>query len=358
MFPLVELHINYKYFIHTHSHIALLGWVYLGLTALVTRKIKLAPKGEKSLGSLYWFTQFTLIGMLFSFPFQGYALFSIIFSTLFLFASYRFAYLVFRYASPNIKQRPMYWWVRLGLLCLIISSLGPWSLGYLMKTFGPTSVWYRHAIYFYLHFLYNGFFIATLFGLWFKSDASQNFKHKLSFWLFALGTMLSTLLSFVWDSGNLLLVLPGLLGVILLMISLFFMVKTTKTTRKPKPIVAILLGLYVCKLIFQFVGGLPLHDLQLNRSLIIAYLHFVFLGPISLTLIHLVYREFNKRIPSFFLWFYALGFLGSEFLLAYKGVLAFFQGPSLVQFDFVLLSFSTIIVLGIISLLYDNKVNK
>jgi hypothetical protein len=227
-----------------------------------------------------------------------------------------------------------------------------------MKTFGPTSVWYRHAIYFYLHLLYNGFFIATLFGLWFKTETLQNFKNKWSFWLFALGTVLSTLLSFVWDTGSLFLVLPGLFGVVLLTVSLFFMVKTTNAKLKPKPIVRLLLGLYVCKLIFQFIGGLPLHDLQLNRSLIIAYLHFVFLGPISLTLIYLVYREFNTRIPTFFWWFYALGFLGSEFLLAYKGALAFFHGPSVAQFDFVLLIFSTLLVLGIISLLYDNKVNK
>ena len=34
-FKVLEIPITYKFIVHTHSHIALLGWVYLALTTLL-----------------------------------------------------------------------------------------------------------------------------------------------------------------------------------------------------------------------------------------------------------------------------------------------------------------------------------
>ncbi|MBZ9728732.1 hypothetical protein LB467_03455 [Salegentibacter sp. JZCK2] len=70
---------NYKYILHAHSHIALLGWVYLALTGIIYRLF--FHKTELSKKYLYIFlaTNISLLGMLFSFPFQGYAVISIIF---------------------------------------------------------------------------------------------------------------------------------------------------------------------------------------------------------------------------------------------------------------------------------------
>lgn len=79
---------NFRYVVHAHSHIALLGWVYLGLSALIYKMYFSEAKKGKTYKRIFWFTQITLLGMLFTFPFTGYAALSITFSTLFLFARF------------------------------------------------------------------------------------------------------------------------------------------------------------------------------------------------------------------------------------------------------------------------------
>ena len=103
-FPLVEMPITYKFFLHTHSHIALLGWVYVALTTLIYKLFVQSPEKDKKYRKIFWFTQFTLVGMLLTFPFQGYALFSIVFSTLFLFASYWFFWFFKKHTKREYKK--------------------------------------------------------------------------------------------------------------------------------------------------------------------------------------------------------------------------------------------------------------
>ena len=82
LFPITNVDATYRYLVHTHSHIALLGWVYVALTALIFHLcIKL--EAQKKYSKVFWCTQITILGMLFSFPITGYALFSILFSSLF-----------------------------------------------------------------------------------------------------------------------------------------------------------------------------------------------------------------------------------------------------------------------------------
>ena len=82
--------LNYRFLIHAHSHTAMLGWIYLMLFTLIVHYF--IPDKKPVYNRLFWLTEFAVIGMLLSFPFQGYALYSIIFSTLFLFASYWFTW--------------------------------------------------------------------------------------------------------------------------------------------------------------------------------------------------------------------------------------------------------------------------
>lgn len=160
-----EIPVNYKFIVHTHSHIALLGWVYLGLTTLLY-KLYLSKQGlNEKYRRIFWFTQLTLVGMLLSFPFQGYALFSIIFSTLFLFASYWFTWFFIKNVPSQFRQTNSYTCVKVALYYMVLSSLGPWALGAIMNTLGAESIWYRLSIYFYLHFQYNGWMILALMGL-------------------------------------------------------------------------------------------------------------------------------------------------------------------------------------------------
>ena len=146
--------------------------------------------------------------MLCSFPFQGYALFSIVFSTLFLLASYWFTWFFLKHTPVALKKTNSYKCMRISLWYLVISSLGPWALGAIMNTLGAQSIWYRLAIYFYLHFLYNGWMLLALVGIVFyifeqhkiivSKKAFRNF-----FWSLNLGVLLSFFLShFVYKTNN------------------------------------------------------------------------------------------------------------------------------------------------------------
>ena len=164
-FQIANISINYKYIVHSHSHIALLGWIYTGLTTLIYKLYLVDKPIDKKYKLLFWSTQVTIIGMLVTFPFIGYAMLSIVFSTLFLIVSYWFVYLFLKHTSTEQKKTNSYKLIRAALWFMVLSSIGPWTLGVIMNTLGSSSSWYRNAIYFYLHFQYNGWFIIALFGI-------------------------------------------------------------------------------------------------------------------------------------------------------------------------------------------------
>ena len=207
LFSFADVPAIFRFLVHTHSHVALLGWVYVGLTSLIYVLFLKDAGIAKVYRKIFWFTQFTILGMLLSFPFQGYALFSIIFSTLFLIASYFFAWMVFTKTPVKFRSRFSYKCIRTSLVYMIISSIGPWALGAIMSTLGSTSIWYKLAIYFYLHFQYNGWFVLALCGMLFfiaennkLGISRRDFK---SFFIYInIAIVLTFFLSVLWTQPN------------------------------------------------------------------------------------------------------------------------------------------------------------
>ena len=89
--------LNYRYLTHAHSHVAMLGWVYLMLFTLIVYYF--IPNKKPIYNQLFWLTEISVIGMMVSFPIQGYATISILFSTLHIFCSYYFVYLIWKYQN-------------------------------------------------------------------------------------------------------------------------------------------------------------------------------------------------------------------------------------------------------------------
>ena len=196
LFFVTPIGANFRYVVHAHSHIALLGWVYLALITLIYRLY--IPPGTKTIlyKRIFQFTQITLIGMLCTFPFTGYALWSIIFSTLFLFSSYITAWYFFKNVDAVNKQTFSFKCIRAALWYKLISSVGPWAVGGVMATLGKTSIWYKLSIYFYLHFQYNAWFILALCGILFyflEKNGPLKDRGSLSrfFYLTNVGILLS-----------------------------------------------------------------------------------------------------------------------------------------------------------------------
>lgn len=335
LFQIANISINYKYILHAHSHIALLGWIYTGITTLIY-KLYLGDKHiDKKYKVLFWSTQVTIVGMLLTFPFIGYALFSIIFSTLFLFVSYWFFRLFLKYSSTEQKKTYSYKLIRTALWFMVLSSIGPWTLGIIMNTLGSTSSWYRNAIYFYLHFQYNGWFIVALFGILFFIFEKYSIRipkktFNTFFLLFILGVVLTFFLSVLWMKPDpVFYILAGVGGLFQI---IAFGVLIRKIIQKKgalktslSKIEGILLKtvtlLIIVKLIFQILGAFPIiaKIISSNIDFVIGYLHLVFLGVVSISVFaflnHFKLLVISKNTYSIFL----IGFILTESLLIYKG---------------------------------------
>lgn len=332
-----DIDVNYKFVKHGHSHIALLGWVYLCLTtvfyALFIKRNTIIHR-KYSWGFIA--TQVTLVGMLVTFPIQGYAFLSITFSTLFLFASYWFTWFFFKNVKQEIRALVCFPYIKASLYYLILSSIGPWALGGIMATLGSTSIWYRLAIYFYLHFQYNGWMILAVLGivLFFMERGGITLSRKRNKNLFIIintSIILTTLLSALWTEPIGLVyglsALGGLLQLGCLVYAILWL-KNNKSIIKTlfselqwflfKAVMAV----FMVKLALQFLGSLP-YFANLSTNIIeltIAYLHWIFLGVISLSLLMILNASNLMKLSRKAIYFYLIAFLVTEGLLVYKGV--------------------------------------
>ncbi len=355
-----NLAVDYRYIVHAHSHIALLGWVYIGLTTIFY-KLFLSEFGlDKRYRIIFWFTQCTLLGMLFSFPFQGYALFSIIFSTLFLFASYWFSWFFVKNTAVQFKENSSYRCMKMALFYMVVSSIGPWALGVIMTTLGTGSIWYRMAIYFYLHFQYNGWMILALFGLLFFILEGRGIKLTRKefnrFFVFInWGIMLTFFLSVLWTKPAFIYYFLGGVGGFFQLIALLFLfriiLKSKTVVRKIffKPqwellnVVGILIAV---KFLLQLVSALP-YIANLAATIIdftIGYLHWTFLGVVSIGLF--LFLEYFKliKVSQKGYYIYLFGFGLTELLIFYKAVVIWL-GLSLFKGYFIVLSTASIVLL-------------
>ncbi|MBV7440446.1 hypothetical protein KRX57_03365 [Weeksellaceae bacterium TAE3-ERU29] len=349
---------EYRYILHTHSHIALLGWVYIGLTALLAKDF-LPKTTSKTFKWIFWITQITILGMLFSFPFQGYGMYSIIFSSLFLVVSYVFSVFFILKTPKELKTKYSYKWIRLAIICMIISSIGPWALGYIMVKFGKDSPLYRGAIYFYLHFQYNGWMLSGIVGLFIryieqKRITFSNKTQKYSLWLFGLGIFLSLPLSWTGLVNIPLFYLIGGIGVFLQIIATVILLKEflnheNSISNHYKGILKLISVLFFLKLGMQLLSAIPYigQITFFNIDIVIGYLHFIFLGIISLSILYflLIYKEI--KIPNWTLCFYILLFFLTEGLIFYKGLILFAGVPLFSGYFLVLAIVSTLFLIPV-----------
>ncbi|MBZ9630807.1 hypothetical protein LB465_08450 [Salegentibacter sp. LM13S] len=363
LFYVTPVSANYKYILHAHSHIALLGWVYLALTGIIYRLFFHKTKLSKKYLYIFLATNISLLGMLFSFPFQGYAVISIIFSTLFLFCSYFFAGFILRNTPEEYRKTQSFKLIKAALWYMVFSSIGPWALGGIMSTLGNTSIWYKLSVYFYLHFQYNAWFLVALLGILFYLFQKLNLdfgakEFKRFFLLLNSGVLLSFFLSTYWTNPPVVLYLLGALGVILLLMAfyqLFAFIMQNKSLLKSGlssfnyRILMISGILLVGKILMQSLSSLPYFaDLAFNNlDFVIGYLHWVFLGFVSLALFAFLNWLDLIRIPKKAFYLYLSGFIISETLIFYKGLVLWLELPFFGNYFLLLVLASALIPIAV-----------
>ncbi|MBR9853447.1 MAG: hypothetical protein GYB37_02560 [Algicola sp.] len=367
-YAILPFRFNFKYMVHGHSHIALLGWVYVALTTMLHYIFVDQQVSTKKYKRIFWGTQGTLIGMLLTFPFQGYALYSIVFSTLFIILSYTYTYHFWKNIDSSHKGSKSLKLVKAALIYMVISSIGPWALGAIMNTLGAASIWYRLSIYFYLHFQYNGWMILALIGLFiYLMERLELELPKKTFTYFFnainLSIVLTFLLSTLWtDASPWLNILSGVGAVVQLYAFVLIWGMTKHKVKKVQisKVQGLLLNsviiLATIKIILQLLSAFPYFANMASDylDLTIGYLHLTFLGIVSLGLLFMMdhLKLFQVSKVSFLL--YLAGFVLTELLIFYKGFAAWQLYLLFDEYASILFICSILIFLGLVLMIYQN----
>lgn len=303
--------IDQKHLLHGHSHFAFAGWITQALMILLVNYL-CRQKDESIFKKYKWLLNANLItayGMLISFPLQGYGLFSISFSTASIIVSYCFAVKYWKHLTALHKNDISHWWIKAALFFSVLSSLGAFSLAFMMATKTIHQNWYLAAVYFFLHFQYNGWFFFTCMGL----ATATFFTHvpvpvlKRIFWLFAAACIPAYILSALWlpipSWAYAIVVLAAFCQVIGWVLTLkqikiqfsFIQSEATKPVRQVIMLAGIALTI---KLLLQLGSTIPsLSVLAFGfRPIVIGYLHLILLGVITLYL--LGYLMYEKQVAA------------------------------------------------------------
>lgn len=306
---------NYRNIVHTHSHLALLGFVYVMLSAILTRTfIPFNTQLHKRYRWLFYITQFSVLGMLCSFPFQGYGAISISFSSVFIICTYFFAKFFIKYAtSPFVKM---------GIFYLILSSLGIWFMPVTIVKFGKFSEMYMCSIAFFLHFQYNGWMLSSLMGLFVKKyswDIQYPQLIKRIFILFQAGIIGSLFISWVGYFSYPIYYIVGGVSVLIWLTSVIMILRLYLKTQPKSFLATVFICFFIAKVAMMFTGAFPVLTPYLfkNIDLLISYLHFNFLGIVTIGL--LLFLEEVYKVNRWLIYLFLFCFITTEGLIVYKG---------------------------------------
>lgn len=350
-FPAIQLSfLPYKNLLHAHSHFAFGGWVMPALLALV---LKFFPETCTTGNFRHWRNCIVLMlvaayGMLLSFPFQGYGVVSIVFSTLSIVAGC-YAGLVTRTAVKAAGNTTSKSFLLAGFFFFFLAAIGPFATGPLIAMGKAGTPLYFNAIYFYLHFEYNGFFTFMILAVLYRMLERHGAAHrgKLVFRLLLIGCMPAYFLSVLWTKPHALFYIAGGAAALLQLIAVAFLVRDIKKLKlKEKPggwIFRIAILAFVAKSLLQFLSAFPVvAELAFrNRDFIIAYLHLVLLGFISLFILAVFSKNIAPQKKGMFntgMACFLFAFISTELLLVLQagGLLQALQPLHYYQLLFVL----------------------
>ncbi len=280
----------YKNILHAHSHFAFGGWI---MPALLVLLIQYYPELVNKIAYRHWRNIAGLLllsayGMLFSFPFQGYGPVSITFSTLSIFASYYLAFVIWKVKDESTNSTS-HSFLLAGLFYLVLSSIGPFATAPLIAMGKAGTALYFNAIYFYLHFQYNGWFSFLLLGVLYKIIGESKARNgNRVFILFNIACIPAYFLSTLWSHPTVVFYVLGAGAAFIQVVALFFLwkdiVNIKRMGQRLHPFIYLALLVFSVKLILQLVGAIPgIANMAYEyKNFIIAYLHLVLLGFVSL----------------------------------------------------------------------------
>lgn len=345
LFPLPL--VDQKHLLHAHSHFAFAGWVSLALFVGIIHLLKPNEQQQKQFNKILWAQQLSSYGMLCTFPFMGYAAPSIFFSTLSILVSFWFAIVAWNMIKANTQLSFEKKWLYTALLCNIISAAGTFTLAYLMANKIINQDLYFGSVYFYLHFQYNGWFLFTIFALFFSQMKERmNIQHisltNLFFYLLLVALIPAWFLSMLWMRVPGWMSTSGALAAVVQVAALLIFIRLLVLMRRQFRLVfhppvhllwLIAVVAFSLKIIMQFFSAIPaLNQYAFGiRPIVIGFLHLVLLGFVSMFIIGFLLQNRLLYLPTKLafggLWLFVSAMFLNELVLMSQGLAAIFYKP-------------------------------
>jgi len=313
----------FKNFLHAHSHVMLLGFIFNGLLIMVWKYF--TDGIDKWSYRYYLILQGCVLAMLVAFLIEGYAFYSILFSTIHLWISYILMIRLWKRIKGN---NTLTQFVKAGIIFHFISSLGPYLLGPLMIMEMHNSPWYQQAIFFYLHFQYFGVFFIWMLAVLLKNAQLNLSKNNSLIILISLVLLFSHSLDYSFD--HYVINIIGF-GASLFLFLVLFKLKSALVTGKTNSNILFKIILLIAFL--NIIGSIPaVANLVVeSRFLLIAWLHLIFLGMY----VPFIWISFKKKINAITWSTYAFFVLMTEMCLVFPGAISEFSPISLMWLLFI-----------------------
>ena len=334
--------IPFRNILQAHSHLAMLGWVFLASFCLLFVSANKNNSLQNSQITALSTAQFAVIGMFVSFIVNGYNYLSIIFLSLHMIASIWLATDFIR-LEKKTGERGTYrrLWIGSALFFLILSFLSPLGLGIISAAGAKGTALYFAAIQFFLHFQFNGWLLFVLLGLVWdileRNDIHLHTKQmKWGFRLLFLSCFLTFALAVAWSTPLPIIFITNGFGVViqlaaavLIMLAFFHVHQQVKeklgiTFHR---ILWIVMSFFLIKIIVQTAVVIP--DIAVVaytiRNYILAFIHLLLLGVISFGLIGIAYHynliQLQNKLSNISILLFIIGFIITELFLFLQGTM-------------------------------------
>lgn len=338
-FPLPA--VNQKNLLEGHEHFAFVGWVTQILMILMVQYLanKRPLLNVKKYNVILLLNCLCAYGLFAGFIAQGYDSISITFTCICILLSFFFIFFYWKDLKniSDVSYTPQ--WLKASLFLWAFSSLGAIALAYLMINRIVVQDFYFGAIYFFLHFQYNGWFLFVCFALLFaalnkKGIVAANLISKKLFLVMSITVVPAYILSILWlKLPPVLFWIGNIAGILQLLVLVYFIQlypllkkKTFNTFSKTTRWLWILASAaFILKICLQLLSIIPFlsHYAFGYRPVIIGYLHLSFLGIISffiLGYIDFILRKINRQLSKIGIFLFASGVLVQEFILMLQGL--------------------------------------
>ena len=326
----------FKPWLHAHSHVAMLGWLFPALL------IALCGQDERAARPGFWkwiaASQVCVLGMLVSFPLQGYGAVSISFSALQVLIGYVLAAMAWKSTAhwPGHGSRFL---VRLALVFQMVSTIGIWAMGPIMASKLAGTEWYYWSIQWFLHFQFNGWFwfaVMAIGSRWAEQVGVEVRLDALTVTLWAVSTVLAFALAIAWSERHWPVYAVNSAGVLLQFAAAWRTLALLRkagvqlranTTPWMRGLIGVALLAMAFKVMAQAVVAVPaVADMALTlRNYVIGFIHMNTLGAATAILLAFaVMRRWlreDRRSTRWALVLFAAGFVISELLLFAQGTM-------------------------------------